>query len=296
MALLDLPKWISPHLYPGKNFEDFSEADLSDLRGRLSKFNCDDPEVSIMIPAWNEQDSIYRTLSSLASSDTPLKVELVVINNNSSDGTQNVLNALGVKSYFQPEQGISHARELGLQMAKGKYHLCADSDTYYPPKWIDLMTAPMRADNTIVGVYGRYSFMPPEGESKLLLKAYETVTGLLIRLRKYKREYINVLGFTMGFVTEIGRKNGGFEVKRVRKFDNSKDSEDFVDESEDGRMALNLKRTGKLKLITHPKARVYTSSRRLSAEGGLMKSFVSRLSLHSKRMFEYIAGKSSKDF
>jgi len=296
MPILRLPKWICLHLYENKNFSDLSDYEINDLKNRLSKFKSDDPEVSIMIPAWNEGNNIYRTLSSLANSKTKLKTELVVINNNSTDHTQEVLDTLGVKNYLQPMQGTPYARALGLEMARGKYHLCADSDTFYPPDWIDLMIAPMKKSKEIVGVYGRYSFIPPEGESLLFLKFYEKITGILIRLRKYKREYINVLGFNMGFITEVGRATGGFEVKEVRKFDNAIGSEYFVEEAEDGRMALNLKKKGKLKLVTAPLARVYTSSRRLTAEGGILKSFTYRLKLHSKRIMEYVAGENSDKF
>jgi cellulose synthase/poly-beta-1,6-N-acetylglucosamine synthase-like glycosyltransferase len=179
---------------------------------------------------------------------------------------------------------------MGLLMAKGKYHLCADSDTFYPPKWIDLMCKPMRKSSKIVGVYGRYCFIPPKGQGRFNLWLYEKVTGILVRIRKYNREYINVLGFTMGFITEIGRTNGGFEVTEVRKFDNALGSEYFVEEAEDGRMAVNLKKKGLLKLVTHPQARVFTSSRRLTSEGGVFSSFTRRLKLHFIRMNEYISG------
>lgn len=290
MAAVHLPTWLNQHLYTNKNFSDLTSAELNDLKSRLSKFNPENPDVSVVIPAWNEENNIYRALSSLASTKTNLKVEVLVINNNSTDGTQAVLDQLGVKSYFQPVQGISFARQMGLLEAKGKYHLCADSDTFYPPKWVDLMTKPMIENPEIVGVYGRYSFIPPDGMSRLSLWFYEKLTGILIRIRKHKREHINVLGFNMGFVTQIGIESGGFVVKQVRKFDNALGSADFVDESEDGRMAVNLKTRGSLKLITRTKARVFTSSRRLTSEGGVMASFIRRIQLHVKRMNEYVAG------
>ena len=215
---------------------------------------------------------------------------LLLISNNSTDNTQKVLDRLGVRSYFQPIQGISFARQMGLLKARGSYHLCADSDTFYPPKWIELMTKPMVNNPKIVGVYGRYSFMPPENENRLYFWLYEKLTGIIIRIRKYNREYINVLGFTMGFVTEVGRNSSAFEVNNIRKFDNALDSEDFVEESEDGRMAVNLKKKGLLKLITHKDARVFTSSRRLTSEGGILSSFLRRFCLHLKYMNEYITG------
>ncbi|TZF84756.1 glycosyltransferase family 2 protein [Pedobacter sp. BS3] len=286
-----LPEWLQPHLFPGKKFADLTVAELSDLKERLSRFRDEQPEVSVVIPAWNEQDNIFRTLSSLAANTCRYRVEIVVINNNSTDGTQQVLDELGVRNYLQPIQGTPHARQMGLFKARGKYHLCADSDTFYPPKWIELMVKPMEKDPSITGVYGRYFFLPQPGEGRFLYFFYEKVTGLLIRLRKINREYINVLGFNMGFVTEVGRTTGGFEVTDVRKFDNALGSDYFVDEAEDGRMAINLKKKGRLKLVTNYKARVFTSSRRLKAEGGLVKSFINRFKLHTRRLSEYVNGK-----
>jgi glycosyltransferase involved in cell wall biosynthesis len=290
MSLFAIPGWLAPHFYSGKKFKDLSPSEILELKERLSKFNDDAPDVSVVIPAWNEENNIFRTLSSLASSTTKKNVEIVVINNNSTDGTQHVLDALGVRYFFEKEQGISHSRQLGLKMARGKYHLCADSDTYYPPSWIDEMVCPLKDGKGYVGVYGRYSFIPTAGQSRVLLTAYEAITGLLINLRKYKREHLNVLGFNMGFITEAGRANGGFEVSQVRKFNNAKGSNEFVEESEDGRMALNLKKTGKLYLAKKNEARVYTSSRRIVAEGGLFQAFKSRFSLHFNNLGEYIKG------
>ena len=290
MGIFGIPAWVKPHLYEGKNFDDLSTEEVNDLRYRLSKFQYEEPEVSIVIPAWNEQNNIYRALSSLASNHTTQKVEIVVINNNSTDRTQEVLDKLGVRNYLQSIQGTPHARQMGLMKARGKYHLCADSDTYYNQHWIDAMLKPMKANSKIVGVYGRYSFMPLNGKSRLSLIPYEMITGILIRVRRINREFINMLGFNMGFVTEVGRTTGGFEVTQVRKFDNALNSDYFVDEAEDGRMALNLQKKGSLKLVTDKRATVFTSSRRLTAEGGLMQSFINRFKLHSGRMKEYVTG------
>jgi glycosyltransferase involved in cell wall biosynthesis len=290
MSVLSLPDWVKPHFYEGVKFNGLSEDQVSDLKRRLSKFSHEEPDVSIMIPSWNEENNIFRTLSSLASSTTSLKVEIVVINNNSTDNTQVILDQLNVRSYFQPLQGIPYARQMGLEKARGKYHLCADSDTFYPPRWIDEMVRPMIQQKDIVGVYGRYAFIPPPGVRRVNLYAYEKVAGMLVRIRKYRREHINVLGFSMGFVTDIGRKTGGFKVTNVRMFDNAIGSEYYVEEAEDGRMALNLKTVGKLKLITSSKARVFTSPRRLSAEGGVLTAFKNRIKLHTSRITEYLNG------
>ena len=291
MNLFKSPAWIIPHLYVGKKFSDLKQNELLNLKDRIKVFTSETPDVSIVIPAWNEEDNIFRALSSIAANQTAFKVEIIVINNNSTDGTQKVLEELSIQNYFQPNQGITFARQMGLDVARGKYHLCADCDTFYPPNWINSMVKPMIHNQDITGVYGRYSFIPPEGKNRIGLILYQLVTGILIRIRKKNKEYINVLGFNMGFVTEAGRNPNGFKVINTRMFDNAADSSYFVEESEDGRMALHLLKRGRLKLITDPKARVFTSSRRLLYDGGIFKAFTNRLILHVKAMSEYLTSK-----
>ncbi len=284
MSIFKLPPWIIPHLYADRNFSELSQEEVTELKERLSKFSSADPEVSIVVPAWNEEGCIHKTLSSLASNITSKNVEIIVVNNNSTDTTQEILDRLNVKSLLQVLQGPSHARQMGLENAKGKFHLCADSDTLYPPEWIDSMVKPMKEDPEIVGVYGRYSFVPGEKQSRLSFFFYETLT-----IRKPKHEFINVLGFNMGFVTELGKTGSGFKVKRARIYDNALGSEYFVDEAEDGTMALNLLTKGRLKQLTGNDTRAFTSSRRLRAEGGIFRSFQNRLKLHGNNAINYIS-------
>ncbi len=292
MQVFKLPSWINPHLYKNKNFADLRAAERLDLKTRIARFSSETPDISVVIPAWNEENNIFRAVSSIAANHTSFKVEILVINNNSTDGTQNVLEELGIRNYFQAEQGTPFARQMGLDKARGQYHLCADCDTFYPPNWINLMVKPMQQNAAITGVYGRYSFIPPEGKSRFGLLLYEMMTGILIRIRKRNREHLNVLGFNMGFVTEAGRNPNGFKVLKSRKYDNAAGSNYFVDEAEDGRMAFHLKKTGRLQLVTHPKARVFTLPRRLMYDGGIFKAFKNRFKLHSKTILEYMTGKS----
>lgn len=288
MSLFGLPKWIQPHLFKNKKFKDLTGSEIENLRKTISRFKAEKPDVSVVIPAWNEENNIYRTLSSLSNSRTKYAVEIVVINNNSTDGTQNVLDTLGVRNYIQPVQGTPFARQMGLELARGKYHLCADSDTFYPPDWIDQMVAPMAKDSSITGVYGNYSFIPPENQGRFGLWLYELFAGLMIRIRKRNREYLNVYGFNMGFVTQTGRDTGGFKVSGSRVYANIVGS-DYENEAEDGRMALNLKKAGKLKMVTSSRATVYTSPRRLLDDGSIANAFFNRAGRQLKGMRDYLS-------
>ncbi|MDQ6479912.1 glycosyltransferase family 2 protein [Dyadobacter sp. LHD-138] len=288
MSLFGLPKWILPHLFKNKKFQDLTDAEIGHLRTAIGHFKTEHPDISVVIPAWNEENNIYRTLSSLSASHTKYKVEIVVINNNSTDGTQNVLDTLGVRNYLQTVQGTPFARQMGLELARGKYHLCADSDTFYPPDWIDLMVAPMVKDSGITGVYGNYAFIPPGDQGRFGLWLYEKFAGVMIQIRKKNREYLNVYGFNMGFVTEIGRNTGGFKVSGSRIYANIVGS-DYENEAEDGRMALNLKTAGKLKMVRDSKATVFTSPRRLLDDGSIFNAFLNRAKRQVKGMRDYLS-------
>lgn len=288
MSLFGLPKWILPHLFKNKKFQDLTVPEIDHLKTAISHFKAEQPDISVVIPAWNEENNIYRTLSSLSASNTRYKVEIVVVNNNSTDGTQNVLDTLGVRNYLQMVQGTPFARQMGLEQARGKYHLCADSDTFYPPDWIDLMVAPMVKDSGITGVYGNYAFIPPENQGRFGLWLYEKFAGVMIQIRKKNREYLNVYGFNMGFVTEIGRTTGGFKVSGSRIYANIVGS-DYENEAEDGRMALNLKTAGKLKMVSDSKATVFTSPRRLLDDGSIFNAFLNRAKRQMKGMRDYLS-------
>ncbi len=277
MNFFRLPGWVEPHLYSNKRFSDFTPYEIEALRQKLKPFNHPNPEVSVVIPAWNEENNIYRALSSLADSRSRFATEIIVVNNNSTDNTQQVLDALGVRSYVQPLQGTQHARQMGLEKTRGKYHLCADSDTIYPPEWINYMIEPLMTDKRISCVYGNYSFLPPEGHSRMGLALYELAGEVVIRLRQHGgNEFINAYGFDMGFETQKGLLSGGFLISGNRKYDNIKGS-DFINECEDGRMALNLVMSfGRLHRVTSKKARVFTSSRRLMDDGSIWKAFMNR--------------------
>ncbi|MCF2488803.1 glycosyltransferase family 2 protein [Dyadobacter sp. CY347] len=288
MSLFGLPKWIFPHLFTNKRFQDLTGEEVERLRTAISRFKEESPDVSVVIPAWNEENNIYRTLSSLSASKSKYKVEIIVINNNSTDGTQKVLETLGVRTYLQTIQGTPFARQMGLELARGKYHLCADSDTFYPPDWIDLMVAPMVKDAGITGVYGNYAFIPPENQGRFGLWIYEKFAGIMIRIRKKNREYLNVYGFNMGFVTEIGRAMGGFKVSGSRVYANIVGS-DFQNEAEDGRMALNLKKAGKLAMVADSRAKVFTSPRRLLDDGSITNAFFNRAKRQLQGMRDYLS-------
>lgn len=102
------------------------------------------PLISVVICTYNNADSLAVTLAELSSSlveDTDL-VEVVIVDNNSSDSTARVIEEFSVSSpyrvlhCFQPEQGLSAARNMALSTATGDYILFTDDDAEIQGDWL----------------------------------------------------------------------------------------------------------------------------------------------------------------
>jgi glycosyltransferase involved in cell wall biosynthesis len=92
------------------------------------------PDYSIVVPAYNEEALLPATLAALAEgmSATALAGEIVVCDNNSSDGTAAVARAAGARVVSEPRNHISRARNAGAQAARGRYLVFVDADTLVP--------------------------------------------------------------------------------------------------------------------------------------------------------------------
>jgi len=275
-----LPVWLKELKDKYADYKAITEKDIADLRTKLKKFNGESPLVSIVIPAWNEEENIAKTIASLANNEFDFQCELLVVNNNSTDNTRQVLDNIGVRSVLETTQGIAPARRRGLLEARGRYHLCCDSDTAYPPAWIKTMTEALKQNEEkgVACIYGSYSFIPSDGQSRFAMALYETGTAFVRALKPKKNEARMVMGFSFGFIKEIGLRENGFIMEKPRKFRNEAGSADFVTNSEDGMMASAIKKAGyRLFYVNSRKSRVWTSDRRIMMDGGLLTGIKLRL-------------------
>ncbi|HET8551455.1 MAG TPA: glycosyltransferase family 2 protein [Gammaproteobacteria bacterium] len=94
------------------------------------------PLISVVICTYNRSGLLLEALHSVARSAVadPGGIEVLVVDNNSSDGTRQVVTDLmngypfRLRYVFEPEQGLSHARNRGIQAAGGKYLVFMDDD------------------------------------------------------------------------------------------------------------------------------------------------------------------------
>lgn len=96
--------------------------------------NLNKVRVSVIIPVYNQEKYLEKCLNSLANQSID-NIELIVINDGSTDGSLNIINKFKKKYsniilITSSNQGVSSARNKGIKMARGEYIGFVDSDDY----------------------------------------------------------------------------------------------------------------------------------------------------------------------
>jgi glycosyltransferase involved in cell wall biosynthesis len=89
------------------------------------------PLVSIIIPAYNAAHWIGETLESILAQPNPDTYEVIVVDDGSTDGTQELIQRVyadRVRYQYQPNRGRGAARNAGLKLARGKFTQFFDAD------------------------------------------------------------------------------------------------------------------------------------------------------------------------
>jgi glycosyltransferase involved in cell wall biosynthesis len=282
MRFFKNPAWITEFEYPYETFDQIPQSVFDEINSNLDKTQSNNPIASVVITAWNEEVDILKTVGSLAKQKTNAPFEIIVVNNNSTDNTQKTLDKLHIRSFFQPKQGWGPGRQMGMENAKGKYILLADSDCIYPSCWIDSLLNTLKKPGT-VSVYGRYAFIGEHGFPRWQLTILEVMKDAIAEVRHIKRPFLNSYGMSMGFIKEYGLREGFYN-------NNSR--------GEDGRMCYDLMKYGKVKQVRLAKARVWTGPRTLKKDGSLANSFkvrivkeLKRFSIYFNRRMKYLTPK-----
>jgi len=91
-------------------------------------------KISLIIPAFNEEKLIGESLRSIhdatrSFTERGWETELIVCDNNSTDGTAELARAAGARVVFEPVNQISRARNRGAEMATGDWLVFIDADS-----------------------------------------------------------------------------------------------------------------------------------------------------------------------
>jgi glycosyltransferase involved in cell wall biosynthesis len=100
-------------------------------------------DISVIICTYNRCDLLKKSIESLLSQECDqVRYELIIVDNNSADQTkqmcQSILSLcdLPVRYIFEPQQGVSYARNAGIAQAKAPILAFSDDDVWVSKNWI----------------------------------------------------------------------------------------------------------------------------------------------------------------
>lgn len=101
--------------------------------------------VSVVIPTYNRAAMLRNAVNSVLAQDTQTPFEIVIVDNNSQDDTESVVRALiaehpdKVRYVVEREQGNAHARNRGVQTARGGIIAFIDDDVTVERDWLSTL-------------------------------------------------------------------------------------------------------------------------------------------------------------
>lgn len=102
------------------------------LRDRQERMAVSTPDLSIVIPAHNEERYLPKCLSAISASaeQTGVEVETVVVLNRCTDGTEQVAAGRGAKLVWEDAKNIARIRNSGVAASESPHVVTIDADSY----------------------------------------------------------------------------------------------------------------------------------------------------------------------
>jgi len=222
------------------------------------------PQVSVVVPAYNEEKLLPLCLRYLRNQDFKEEWEIIVVNGPSTDKTQEIAELLANKVIRVNRLGVGLARRKGCKIAEAPIIAVTDSDVFVPPNWLSKITEYFRTHPECVAVSGPYIFT-----NNLFLN----ILSLIVRPIAY------LFNLLMTCVPPMSGTNSAFRKRAYIQADgyNAK-----ITALEDVDLAMRLKNIGRIAYL--PNLIVETTDRRFRGRilshtcKSLIPAFIRRLS------------------
>lgn len=206
--------------------ENFTKARLVGSRQIDGRYNyCTASLISIIIPAYNAKTTLERCVES-ALRQTYRNIEIIIVDDGSTDGTSSLADRISktsprVKVVHQDNQGLSCARNTGLNNSSGDFIFFLDSDDYIEDEEIEILYAEMEKRNTEL-VVGGLVYESPKGDR---YKKINVGRALMDENTFWSHAYLDSPGNYVEYVVSWGKlfKRAAFSKER---FDEGKLHED----------------------------------------------------------------------
>ena len=200
-------------------------------------------KISVIIPAYNEENYISACLDSLMAQTNAPVYEVIVADNGSQDKTVQIAKKYAnVRIVHARHRGVAHARQAGLDAALGEIIVSTDADCTFRNDWLAKIWKEYAKNTTLAGVAGHYYFY----NGPLWTKVFPTMGAVLVWMI-YK-----VFGVTI----YASAANLSFRRTAFNTYDCSQPQG-----SDERGVVEQIKHHGKVKVILHNP--VHTSARRL---------------------------------
>jgi len=202
------------------------------------------PEISVVIPAYNEESFLPECLDSVFNQSLPPDLyEVIVVDNASTDRTGAIAREKGARVVWEGKKGYVWALKRGVEEAKGKIIAITDADCRVPKDWLEKILNSYKEDQRLDAVGGPIKFFDGNFFFRFIISF---LVKCLIR---------DLPGANISFKKSSFKKIGGFDPK--------------VNLGADSLLSLKFRRFGKIKIDRNNI--VATSSRRY--QKGLFSNF-----------------------
>lgn len=158
---------------------------------------------SVIISTYNRANTIWMCLDSLMNQNYPKDdYEVIVVNNNSSDNTEEVVEKyienypdVNLKYYFVPRPGQVYARQIGILAAKNEILSFSDDDGILCPDWLKEISNVFKGNKNAAGVAGKIEIKWDEEPPEWIYE-YEIQLG--------KLDYGNEVKYEVGLYMNAG--------------------------------------------------------------------------------------------
>ncbi len=206
------------------------------------------PKYSVIIPAFNEEKYLPACLESVIKYTPQEKVEIIVVDNASTDNTSQIAkNFKGVRVIKEPQKGLTYARQAGLNAALGQILAYIDADSHIYPGWFEILETEFE-NPEVVSISGPYKYYDLPKPKQKLVDIYQNIVAVQTSIVTKAL----VMGANFAARKEALLKIGGFDTS-------------IIFYGEDADIGFRLSKVGEVKFLKH--FYIYTSARRLHTEG-----------------------------
>ena len=183
------------------------------------------PTVTVMVPCWNEEKTVARTVESLLAMNYPKdKLTLFVIDDGSTDSTWEVIQQFNkyenVRTFTKENGGKHTALNLGLKETNSEFVACLDADSFADPESLIRIMSYFEANPDVMAVSPSVIVESPQS---LIQKAQKAEYDMSVYIKKMLG-FLGAIHVTPGPLT-VFKKKVFDDLGPYRKAHNTEDME-----------------------------------------------------------------------